>query len=195
MAKDDDIRIIEEIKKGNDKAFSELFDAYYNVLCFFSNKYVSDLDLSRSVVQQFFVDLWINREKISINQSVKSYLFTSVRNASIDYLRKNKERPEKVQEIAKLQVPFRDLVEEAELKERISMAINDLPHKCREIFITCRFDGLKYAEIAVKYNISVKTVEMQMGIALKRLRQSLSDYQIVQILLMILLKNRESVTG
>jgi RNA polymerase sigma-70 factor (ECF subfamily) len=100
-----------------------------------------------------------------------------------------------MQEVAKMQIPFRDLVEEAELNERINVTINDLPLKCREIFIACRFDGLKYGEIAMKYNISVKTVEMQMGIALKRLRQSLSDYQIVQVLLMILLKNRENVTG
>lgn len=86
------------------------------------------------------------------------------------------------------QIPFRDLVEEAELNERINASINKLPEKCREIFLLCRFEGLKYAEIAQKMNISVKTVEMQMGIALKRLRESLSDYQMINLLVFVFSK-------
>jgi RNA polymerase sigma-70 factor (ECF subfamily) len=73
-------------------------------------------------------------------------------------------------------------MEEAELADRINRAIQNLPEKCREVFLLCRFEGLKYAEIADRLNISVKTVEMQISIALKKLRKDLSDYQMIQLL-------------
>ena len=76
---------------------------------------------------------------------------------------------------------MKDLMEEAELADRINKAIQKLPEKCREIFLLCRFEELKYAEIAEKLNISVKTVEMQITIALKKLRKELSDYQMIQL--------------
>jgi len=166
--------IFRYIKKGDEAAFSRLFDGYYTSLCFFAARYLNDLDLSRSLVQQVFVDLWLKREKIKIIRTVKSYLYRSVKNRCIDYLRKGKSTIEISESVEKLnQMPFRDMVEEAELNDRINKSIQQLPDKCREVFLLCRFEGLKYAEIAQKLNISVKTVEMQMGIALKKLRDSL----------------------
>ncbi|MFV0592045.1 MAG: RNA polymerase sigma-70 factor [Draconibacterium sp.] len=180
------IDIFEKIKKGDTKAFSELFDKYYSPLCFFANKYLSDLDLSRSLVQEVFVDLWVRHEKLNIRFSPKSYLYHSVKNRSIDYLRKEKKTTSVSRPIETAEsVPFRDLMEEAELNNRINLAIQQLPEKCRQVFVLCRFDGLKYSEIAEKLNISLKTVEMQMGIALKKLRDSLSDYQIVNLITFI----------
>jgi RNA polymerase sigma-70 factor (ECF subfamily) len=79
-------------------------------------------------------------------------------------------------------------VEEAELNARINASINQLPEKCREIFILCRFEGLKYSEIAEKLDISIKTVEMQMGIALKKIRNNLTDYQIINLLVFVYAK-------
>ena len=183
-----DQNIFRQIKKGDEAAFSSLFDSYYTSLCFFANKYIGDMDMSRSVVQQVYVDLWEKREKIEISLSVKSYMFHAVRNRSVDYLRKQKKNiPLTSNNINEndSQTPFRDLVEESELNDRINSSINQLPEKCREIFILCRFEGLKYAEIAKKLNISIKTVEMQIGIALKKLRESLSDYQIINLLIFI----------
>ena len=172
-----DPNIFQQIKKGDEAAFSRLFDGYYAALCFFASKYVGDLDLSRSLVQQVFMDLWLKREKIDVSWSVKSYLYRSVKNRCIDHLRKEKNTSEISESVEnQSQVPFRDLVEEAELNDRINTSINQLPGKCREVFLLCRFEGLKYAEIAQKLNISVKTVEMQMGIALKKLRENLSDF-------------------
>lgn len=180
------IHIFQEIKKGNNEAFSQLFDEFYSPLCFFANKYLSDLDLSRSLVQEVFVDLWARREKLNIQFSPKSYLYHSVKNRSIDYLRKEKKTVPVSESVETVEsVPFRDLMEEAELNNRINLAIQQLPEKCREVFILCRFEGFKYSEIAKKLEISVKTVEMQMGIALKKLRESLSDYQIVNLIIFI----------
>ena len=184
-----DLHIFEKIKKGDDAAFSRLFDRFYTPLCFFASKYVSDLDLARSLVQQFFVDLWVKREKLDIHSSPKSYLYRSVKNRCIDYLRTRKKTiPVSMNGENDSSVPFQDLVEEAEINEKLNRAINQLPEKCREIFVLCRFENMKYSEIAKHLNISVKTVEMQMGIALKKLRQSLSDYQIINLLVFLHLK-------
>jgi len=178
-----DPHLFRRIKKGDEAAFSRLFDEYYVSLCYFVSKFIGDMDMSRSVVQQVYVDLWEKREKIDISWSVKSYMFHAVRNKSIDFLRKNKNTVTLTdKESDTPQIPFRDLVEESELNDRINNSINELPEKCREIFLLCRFEGLKYAEIAEKLNISVKTVEMQIGIALKKLRESLSDYQMINLL-------------
>lgn len=172
-----DTAVFRSIQKGDHKAFSQLFDSYYISLCFFAARYLHDLSLARSLVQDLFIDLWQKREKIEVAVSVKAYLYISVKNRCIDHLRAKKtttEIPES--DAAVSQVPFRDLIEEAELNERINLSINRLPGKCREIFMLSRMEGLKYAEIAKKLDVSVKTVEMQMGIALRKIRESLSDY-------------------
>ena len=189
MAENLELHIFKRLQNGDEKAFSALFDGYYSALCLFAEKYLHDMDLSRSLVQQVFIDLWMKREKISISTSAKSYLYTSVKNRCIDVLRKEKVTTSLSETVENLnQIPFRNLVEEAELTDRINASINQLPEKCREIFLLCRFEGLKYSEIAEKLGISVKTVEMQMGIALKKLRDSLSDYQMINLLVFIFSK-------
>lgn len=181
--------IFEKIKNGDDAAFSQLFDETYTSLCFFVNKYLSDLDKSRSLVQEYFVDLWINHQKIIVPHTPKSYLYNSLKNKTIDYLRKEKRIAQRAEmDIPQHSTPFRDLVEEAELSKKINASIEELPPKCRQIFEMCRFEELKYSEIAEKLNISVKTVEMQMGIALKKMRNNLSEYQMFNLLVFVFSK-------
>lgn len=176
----------------NVSTFEKLYDEYYPSLCLFANKYLGDLDLSRSLVQELFVDLWLKREKLTVRQeSVKSYLFKAVRNRSVDCLRETKKTvslsavPEH-----SMKAPFEDKLEEAELNARLNQSISELPEKCREIFLLCRFEGLKYGQIAEKLNISVKTVEMQMGIALKKMKDKLSDLQIIKLMVCIFCKKK-----
>lgn len=191
-----EITIFQQIKTGDETAFSRLFDHYYVPMCFFAVKFLNDLDISRSVVQQVFVDLWIKREKLNVEHSVKSYLFQCVRNRSIDYLRQQKSNiqiSESTEEM--LTAPFYDMIEESEMYSHVNTTINQLPEKCREIFILCRQDGLKYSEIARKLNISVKTVEMQMGIALKKIRSSLIDSQLINLFYIFFSKKIKNVTG
>lgn len=174
-----------EIRNGSEQAFNKAFDLYYSRLCFFADKILHDFDLSRSLVQQVFVDLWIKRSRLQID-SLQSYLYQSVRNASLDVLKHKKTESKYLATLGKEEaVQLTDLMEDAELADRINRAIQNLPEKCREIFILCRFDELKYAEIAARLNISVKTVEMQISIALKKLRKELSDYQTIQLLTII----------
>jgi len=182
MIKDGEHILFAEIRKGNEEAFNKAFDLYYSRLCFFADKILHDFDLSRSLVQQVFVDLWIKRDRLLVT-SLQAYLYNSTRNAALDVLKHKKVESRYLSSLEQNEsVVVTDLMEEAELADRINSAIQNLPEKCREIFLLCRFDGLKYAEIADRLNISVKTVEMQVSIALKRLRKELSDYQMIQLL-------------
>jgi len=189
MADKIDPDIFQKIKHGDVNSFNCLFDTYYSCLCLFAVKYLNDLDISRSLVQQLFVDLWVKREKMDTVWSVKSFLYTSVRNRCIDHLRVQKRTMKMTAAVEEVtQIPFHDLIEEAELNDLINKSINQLPEKCREIFILCRNEGLKYADVAKRLDLSVKTVEMQMGIALKKLRECLKGYQIIGLAILIFSK-------
>lgn len=191
MTQAKDLVSFEDIKNGSEGAFNKAFDLYYARLCFFTDKFLHDFDLSRSVVQQVFVDMWIKRDKLQVT-SLQSYLFQSVRNASLDLLKHRKAESKYLSSLeSEADNQRSDWMEEAELADRINKAIQKLPDKCREIFVLCRFEELKYTEIATRLNISVKTVEMQIGIALKKLRKELSDYQMIQLLSVFFLKKNE----
>ena len=180
-----------EIRNGNEEAFNKVFDLYYSRLCFFSDQILHDFDLSRSIVQQVFVDLWIKRDRLLVT-SLQAYLYHSTRNASLDVLKHKKVESRYLSSLGPNEsIVEADLMEEAELAERINEAIQNLPEKCREVFLLCRFEGLKYAEIADQLNISVKTVEMQISIALKKLRKDLSDYQMIQLLSFFISKKHQ----
>jgi len=190
MAQEQEQLLHTKIKGGDEGAFNKAFELYYSRLCFFADNMIHDFDLSRSVVQDVFVDLWIKREDLNIRFSLKSFLFQTVRNKALDVL-KHRKVESKFLETWKNKgesVSSQNLMEEAELNDRINAAIQELPPKCREIFVLCRFDELKYAEIAERLNISVKTVEMQISIALKKIRQDLSDSQMIQLIVFIFSK-------
>lgn len=190
---ENDTLLFNEIKQGNEAAFRKVYDDFYTPLCFFADKFINDFDKSRSQVQDVFVELWIKREKLNINYSIKSYLYNSVRNSCIDHIRKKKSSEFALKRFTQSEnEEFHDYMEEAELNDRINKAIHSLPEKCREIFLLCRFEELKYAEIAEKLGISVKTVEMQMGIALKKLREKLSDYHWINLVIFVFSKNNPS---
>ncbi len=181
---------LQKIALGEEGSFTKVFDSYYTQLCYYADKFIHDSDESRSLVQQVFVDLWIKRHKLVIEQSLKAYLFTAVKNYSLDHLKHKLVETKYLQEVPTASVSYdTDLIEEAELNARINSAIEELPEKCREIFMLCRFEELRYTDIAQKLGISIKTVEMQMGIALKKLRAKLTDNQNIQILLYLFSKN------
>lgn len=182
MSQANETILFTEIKNGNEQAFNKAFDLYYPRLCFFADKMLHDFDLSRSVAQQVFVELWIRKSRLQVN-SLQAYLYQSVKNAVLDLLKHRKVEQQFISSLEKIEEQeMTDRIEQAELADRINRAIQNLPEKCREIFLLCRFEEMKYAEIAEKLGISVKTVEMQISIALKKLRNELSDYQILQLL-------------
>ena len=142
----------------------------------FSRKILGDEEDAREVVQKVFLALWEKREEMDLSTSLKSYLFTSVHNRSLNVIRDRKKfSDEEVPEVVG-EWDVSAQIESMELEKKIGEAISGLPEKCREIFELNRFEGLKYGEIADHLGISVKTVENQMSKALKVLREQLSKY-------------------
>ncbi len=168
--------------------FEQLFRDYFTRLCNFAQSYINDLDTAREIVQEVYINLWQKKESIDTDKSIKSYLYASVKNRCLNYIRDNKKFRSYVLdvEIADFEVTFEsDAFTESELQTKINNALGKLPEKCRQVFQLSRFEELKYKEIAAKLNISVKTVEAQMSKALKILREELKDYIIVVLLMMI----------
>ena len=179
--------IHERLKTGDIKAFEMLYNEQYIPLCCFAQRFVFDLDTAREIVQDVFVRIWEKRTSLPVEISLKAYLYTSVRNKCIDYLKHlnveyefEKKRIKEIRESGNnsfntIDDPLDGLVTK-ELENAIKDATENLPQKCREIFELSRFKGLKYREIAEKLNISVKTVETQMSRAIESLKKKLSNH-------------------
>lgn len=164
------------IAEGDRKAFEALFRAHYRGLCGFAMGYLKDAGQAEDLVQDLFFRLWLDREKVAITMSVKAYLFAAVRNRCLNALKTtgrlrvlNEETDDRLDE----EEPSED--EHAERIARVRAAIEMLPEERRKVFKLSRYEGLKYQEIADRLGISVKTVENQMGKALKTLREELAD--------------------
>jgi RNA polymerase sigma-70 factor (ECF subfamily) len=160
--------------------FEKFFRSDFPGLCFFAQKYVKDFESAKEIVQDAFLSLWEKRDTIDMERPVKSYLTMMIHNKCTNYLRDNRKFDQYILNIENLtDVPENEgtdsLVEE-ELKQKIDAAINELPEKCREIFVMNRYENLKYQEIADKLQISVKTVETQMSKALQHMRLRLAEY-------------------
>jgi RNA polymerase sigma-70 factor (ECF subfamily) len=177
------------LRNGNESAFTLLHKQFYIPLCSYAFRILNDDTEAKEVVHSTFCKIWDNRQKIIIEDSLKAYLYKSVYNNCISLLRKKKQY-EKYVELGLADLYFSRIVQNphAELKlidsenRRIILdAINDLPDRCREIFIKCKIDGLTYPVVAEELNISVKTVEAQMTAALKKLRKNL-DWLLILIL-------------
>lgn len=174
--------------------FELLFRTYYSTLCAFANKYLKDSDASEEIVQEIFVKLWNNRDELSIKSSLKSYLYTSVRNSSLNMI-KHIEIRENYKEHNQTEIDHQermlgDAIEVTELEEKIRKSIDELPPERRKVFIMSRYEGKKYREIADELGISVKTVENQMGKAMAFLRLRLKEYLTITILLLLEMMNK-----
>ena len=162
----------------DEKTFEQLFSFYYTPLRNYAYSLLHDKDLSKEIVQRVFVNVWTIRNKIEIRNQVAAYLLRAVKNQSLNYL--NERTRSLMVPIEGLSVdsvyhdPFEEEVgpDREDLKERIILGIEALPVQCRKIFVLSRFEKKKYREIAVELNISIKTVEAQIGIAYKKLRNS-----------------------
>lgn len=165
-----------------------LFRQYYRQLCGFALGYVKETDQAEDIVQELFARLWQEREGLTIQVSVKSYLFAAVRNRCLNALATKKHMRPLDEERDDLPASEgRGEEEHAERSARVLAAVEALPTERRRIFRLSRNEGLKYQEIAERLDISVKTVENQMGKALKTLREELADLLLLALLGLMLL--------
>ena len=172
-----EVEILSGIRRGDSNSFDLLFDNYYDNLCNYVASIIHKDDIAEDIVQELFANMWVNRKKIAIRLSFKSYLFRSAYNASLDYLKHLKIENQYQSGIPENFPPsFNNSMEFMELLESLGKSIEQLPDNCKMIFKLSRFENLKYREIAQKLSISENTVDTQIRRALKKLREDLKDY-------------------
>mgnify|MGYP003575830131 CR=1 FL=1 len=164
----------------DDKAFEQMFKAHYKELHSYANVMLRDEDTAEEIVQSMFLKFWEKRELLNVQTSIKAYLYKCVYNDSLNYLKHQKVKT-KYQDFATYTMndhheAASSRIELTELQFKLQEALNELPEHCRTIFQMSRFEELKYREIAEQLDLSIKTVENQMGKALKILRLKLADF-------------------
>lgn len=172
--------LIGEIRIGNEAVFETVFRQYYAPLCQYARSMLGDADEAEEVVQSMFLAIWERRESLLITTSLKSYLYRAVHNRCLSRLSQqaNQASHRKLaatELYAEATSPTQSLLHD-ELSSRLQRAIGQLPEQCRRVFELSRFEELSYKEIADKLGIATKTVENQIGKALRLLRSELSDY-------------------
>lgn len=173
--------LVRRLREGDERIFKFIFDQYYRPLTVFTLKYVPDVEEAKEIVQDFFVRLWSRHAELDIRFSLKMYLYQSVKNAALNYIEKNKVAQRRLGQYSAPLASTDNALEHmmaAEQEEMLMRAIDALPEKCREIFLLSRMQRLSNQAIANQLDISVKTVEGQISIALKRLAEWLITFLI-----------------
>ena len=173
--------LLDELRRGSEIAYKQLFIKYYSPLCEYASQYISDDD-AEELVQELMLFIWETRESILIESSLKSYLFIATKHRYLDFIKKNQYHEQVHSEIyEKLKDQFEDpdyyMLED--LSVQIQKAIDELPENYRETFALSRFGEQTNVQIAAMQGISVKTVEYRITQSLKILRVKLKDYLLV----------------
>jgi RNA polymerase sigma-70 factor (ECF subfamily) len=174
-----DSEIIGRIKQGDAGQFESLFRSSYVSLVRYAKTLIKDHDTAEEIVQDLFFRLWKDKEKLQIESSLNGYLYRAVHNRCLHYIDHIKVVEKYAREMASIEPESvespTDILHYRDLQARIAGILERLPEKCGKIFCMSRFEGLKYSEIAKKLSVSVKTVEANMGRALKEFRKALAE--------------------
>lgn len=180
MIRDEELFVFNKMVEGDKEAFRFFFEKYYPDLVNLVNLYLHDSMISEEIVQDIFIYLWEKKKQIKIESSLKSYLLRASKNKSLNYIRNEKIKLEihgRLADLHKGAIEMPDSVMDTnQLRDVINAAICGLPERCREIYLMGKEKNMSYKEIADELGISVKTVEVQMGKALKKLREQLRPY-------------------
>ncbi|HMC54735.1 MAG TPA: RNA polymerase sigma-70 factor [Gemmatimonadaceae bacterium] len=171
--------VLRRIQSGDETAFDAAFREWYPVLVRVAAALLHDADAAEEVAQEVMLELWRRRHLISADVSLRAYLLRAVRNRALNQLRHLRVRRESETEVeAMYDAPLGadQPIVAGELSAAVRQAMADLPPRCREIFELSRVHGLKYAEIAESLGISQKTVEAQIGKALRIMREKLAAW-------------------
>lgn len=174
-----------KIKKSDVKAFGSLYQSFFSPLCIYAYGFIPDEEFVKEIVNDVFLKIWNKRREIDIIYGIKSYLYRCVHNQCIDHLaiKKGFGQHQKVnitdkiielagqdEEYILMQISMKNL------ERDVMYSIDQLPPRCKEIFMLSRFELLSYTEISEKLNISVNTVKTQMSRALDSLRVKLQKH-------------------
>lgn len=176
---------IEKLKDGNKSEFEKIYLDFFDVLYALCFQYAQSKSVAEELVQDAFMKLWEMKEELQDNTNIKNFLFTIARNNSLNYIRSRqiafkhltriKER-ESYYAAQSLEYLGDNVIEFEELMRMIEKSIEELPAELKEAFTMNRYSDMKYAEIAEKLQVSIKTVEARISRALKILRKELKGY-------------------
>jgi RNA polymerase sigma-19 factor, ECF subfamily len=173
--------LMRDIAAGDEKAFRKLFEDNIQKLIYFVFAIVKSKDIAQEIADEVFIRLWKNRENAVNIRNIKVYLYIAAKNTALNYI--SRKAFEQITEpltdiditINSEQVPDKQMIT-AELFNKIHEAVNSLPPRCKIIFKLVREDGLTYKEVSDILNISENTVDAQMVIAAKRIREKIKLY-------------------
>lgn len=163
-----------KVQKIDNQSLKELFDLHYSSLCLYMIQFTKDRQDAEDIAQETFIKFWEKREKLLVTSSFKSYLFRSAYNLYMDQIRK-----EKRNDLLLVELKYEGLLSQIEEKEsdqqekinKVKQIVEKLPDRCKEILLLSKREGLKNKEIAIRLNISIKTVESQMRLAFQKIRR------------------------
>lgn len=176
-------------KVGTDHTdFVRIYSIYFPKMVRFAREYVISQEEAQNIVQDIFLYLWERQDTLNIISNKNAFLFTLTKNKCIDFYRQQsrvnrlKESLDALQErelgmkMEALKQFDENMFSTQEIEEILNNAVNNLPDKCREVFILSRMEGLKHEEIARQLNISVNTVQNHISVAIRKLKTELKDY-------------------
>ncbi len=187
-----EVALVQQLIQGSEAAFEALYGLYSKKLAAFVAPYTSAAEDVQEVVQEAFLAVWLNRDKIDPTQSFDAYLFTIAKNFALKLIRKSVQQTLLERKLALLRTaeetkqPDNEMLY-AELEDSLNQLIQQLPQRAQQVFLLRRVEGLTNKEIAEKLGISISTVENHINLALSRIRQGLSLSEIPMLLLGIAL--------
>ncbi|WPU92901.1 RNA polymerase sigma-70 factor [Mucilaginibacter sabulilitoris] len=185
-----DIQLIDRLKMDDETALSSIYKEYWEQLYMSAYHVLKDSQACEDIIQELFIKLWNNRYSITINVSLKAYLYASIRYEVYRQIRTGTVRGDIYDDVLeRIHTPAAyDNIEYKELTEQVSSIVNTLPDKCREVYKLSREECLSHKEIASQLNISTKTVENHLTKALRQLRTSIGSVFLLQILFLFIKK-------
>lgn len=178
--------LLNALRAGREDAFSYIFNKHYNNLYSYACRILNDENDAQECVQSTFCHIWDVHKTLEIRESLKSYLYRAIYNKAITIIRQKK-LIEKYNDKGLSDLYFSRVVQnpqaeirlnDSETRKVIVNGIDSLPQRCREIFIKCKIQGYSYIEVASTLNLSVKTIENQMTIAIRKLREKLKNFNL-----------------
>ncbi len=175
---EDNASLICRLKDGNESAYEYMIDTFDHGLCLYANSLVNDVLLAEDIVQNVYIKVWEKRQKLNPELSLRSFLYKSVYNDCITEFHKNKLTTSlEKKHIEELDAIFEDEDEDSieRLVAMVKQAVQELPPKCKEVFLMSKKEGLTHIEISECLNLSPKTIERHITMAFSRIRQSLGN--------------------
>ncbi len=176
--------LVQQLRNGNRKAFEIIFKTYFTSLVNYAFGLVSNMETAKDLTEDIFYYIWEKRKIIRISRTLKGYLFKTIHNKCLDYLKREQVKQKHIQDATNLKRIeeqenilfasfYRPEYYDNEIDEKLKIVIDSLPDQAKKIFTMKRFDGMSYKEISKNLNISENTIRKQMSRSLQKIKMAL----------------------